>query len=162
MLLTIVSPCPIPQYKYLFLLIHGRNHLHISFQHLGRTGIISLMLIKGRYPCHLLIRQRKIKQCKIITDMVRVLRAGNHNIACLYMPAQNHLRICLLVFRSQFRKYRFVDQCFITMSEPVMSPVWTFLFLRERMSGAAVMGCAIVIVTLIVSNSLRAKRTAAP
>ncbi|MCI8662341.1 MAG: DMT family transporter [Hungatella sp.] len=51
---------------------------------------------------------------------------------------------------------------FITMSEPVMSPVWTFLFLRERMSGAAVMGCAIVIVTLIVSNSLRSKRTAAP
>lgn len=50
---------------------------------------------------------------------------------------------------------------FITMSEPVMSPVWTFLFLHERMSGTALAGCAIVIITLITSNYLKDKGTAA-
>ena len=47
---------------------------------------------------------------------------------------------------------------FITMSEPVMAPVWTFLFLHEVISPLSVIGCAIVIATLLVYNSIAAKR----
>lgn len=41
---------------------------------------------------------------------------------------------------------------FITMSEPVMAPIWTFLFLNERPSVLSVLGCAIVVVTLLIYN----------
>ena len=41
---------------------------------------------------------------------------------------------------------------FITMSEPVMAPVWTFLFLREMISPMSVAGCVIVIATLLIYN----------
>lgn len=41
---------------------------------------------------------------------------------------------------------------FITMSEPVMAPLWTFLFLRESISALSVAGCAIVIATLLIYN----------
>ena len=43
---------------------------------------------------------------------------------------------------------------FITMTEPIMSPLWTFLFLQEKMPATAVAGCVIVIVTLLIYNRL--------
>ena len=39
---------------------------------------------------------------------------------------------------------------FITMSEPVMAPLWTFLFLGEQLSPMSLVGCAIVIGTLLI------------
>ena len=41
---------------------------------------------------------------------------------------------------------------FITMTEPIMSPLWTFLFLREKMSFFSTVGCIIVIITLVIYN----------
>lgn len=39
---------------------------------------------------------------------------------------------------------------FITMTEPVMAPLWTFLFLGERLTALSLLGCVIVIGTLLV------------
>lgn len=39
---------------------------------------------------------------------------------------------------------------FIAMLEPVLSPVWTFLLLREKMSVFSLLGCAVVLLTLCV------------
>lgn len=39
---------------------------------------------------------------------------------------------------------------FITMTEPVMAPLWTFLFLGEKLTPLSLVGCAIVIGTLLV------------
>ena len=39
---------------------------------------------------------------------------------------------------------------FITMTEPVMAPLWTFLFLGEKLTPLSLIGCAIVIGTLLV------------
>lgn len=47
---------------------------------------------------------------------------------------------------------------FITMSEPVMAPVWTFLFLREMISPMSVAGCVIVIATLLIYNISASKK----
>jgi drug/metabolite transporter (DMT)-like permease len=47
---------------------------------------------------------------------------------------------------------------FITMSEPVMAPVWTFLFLRETISPMSVAGCVIVIATLLIYNISASKK----
>lgn len=41
---------------------------------------------------------------------------------------------------------------FITMSEPVMAPIWTFLFLKETLSPLSLTGCVVVIVTLLLYN----------
>ena len=46
---------------------------------------------------------------------------------------------------------------FITMSEPVMAPLWTFLFHGERLSPMSLVGCAIVIGTLLVYHIRSAK-----
>lgn len=42
---------------------------------------------------------------------------------------------------------------FITMLEPVMSPAWTFIFLHETISSVSLIGCAMVIVTLLVYHA---------
>jgi len=41
---------------------------------------------------------------------------------------------------------------FITLSQPVMSPVWTYLFLREKISVLSVIGCVVVLATLLIYN----------
>lgn len=41
---------------------------------------------------------------------------------------------------------------FITMSEPVMSPVWTYMFLGEKITRLSLLGCALVILTLLFYN----------
>ncbi len=47
---------------------------------------------------------------------------------------------------------------FITMSEPVMAPLWTFLFLGERLSPMSLVGCAIVIGTLLIYHIRNTKQ----
>ena len=46
---------------------------------------------------------------------------------------------------------------FITMIEPVLSPVWCFIFLHEVLGVRAIIGAAIVIVTLTVYNTISIK-----
>ena len=49
---------------------------------------------------------------------------------------------------------------FITMSEPVMAPLWTFLVLGEKLPPLSFVGCAFVIGTLLVYHVLSAKKKA--
>ncbi len=46
---------------------------------------------------------------------------------------------------------------FIAMLEPVLAPMWTFLFLGEKMTFLSLVGCAVVIVTLMVSQAMDAR-----
>lgn len=46
---------------------------------------------------------------------------------------------------------------FITMLEPVMAPLWTFLLLGERVSVFSLLGCIVVIVTLVAYHTLELK-----
>lgn len=47
---------------------------------------------------------------------------------------------------------------FITMAEPVMAPMWTLIFLKERISILSVVGCTIVVTTILIYN-VRATKT---
>jgi len=49
---------------------------------------------------------------------------------------------------------------FITMSEPVMAPIWTFLFLGEKLPPLSFLGCAFVIGTLLIYHLRSAKHPA--
>lgn len=46
---------------------------------------------------------------------------------------------------------------FIALAEPVMAPMWTFIFLHEKISSLSLIGFVIVIVTLLVYNIRSAK-----
>jgi drug/metabolite transporter (DMT)-like permease len=46
---------------------------------------------------------------------------------------------------------------FITMSEPVMAPIWTFLVLGETLAPLSLLGCAMVIGTLLAYHVRCAK-----
>ena len=48
---------------------------------------------------------------------------------------------------------------FITMSEPVMAPIWTFLFLGETLGPLSLAGCAFVIATLLVYHVRQSRTT---
>ena len=48
---------------------------------------------------------------------------------------------------------------FITMTEPVMAPLWTFLFLGEKLTPLSLVGCAIVIGTLLIYHIRSEKNT---
>ena len=43
------------------------------------------------------------------------------------------------------------------MLEPVLAPMWTFLFLGEKMTVLSLVGCAVVIVTMMVSQAMDAR-----
>lgn len=47
---------------------------------------------------------------------------------------------------------------FITMAEPVMAPMWTFIFLQERISILSVAGCIVVLTTILVYNVCSEKK----
>ena len=47
---------------------------------------------------------------------------------------------------------------FITMLEPVMSPIWTFLFLHETMSVMSLIGCVVVVLTLLIYHATAPKK----
>lgn len=57
-----------------------------------------------------------------------------------------------LFFAKGIRYTSALQANFITMSEPVMAPLWTFLFLCERISVLSIIGCSIVIATLLIYN----------
>lgn len=46
---------------------------------------------------------------------------------------------------------------FIALAEPVLAPLWTFLFLREQISTLSLIGFAVVIITLLIYNLLLQK-----
>ena len=48
---------------------------------------------------------------------------------------------------------------FITMTEPVMAPIWTFLVLGEKLPALSFVGCAIVMITLLAYHAYSAKHS---
>ena len=60
--------------------------------------------------------------------------------------------VAWLCFSRGLRDTSAIQANFITMMEPIMAPVWTFLLLHESISPMSFVGCGVVIVTLIVYN----------
>ena len=62
-----------------------------------------------------------------------------------------------LCFVKGIRHTSALQASFITMAEPVLAPVWTFLFLGEVISPLSVVGCVFVVCTLLTYNIRIAK-----
>ena len=59
-----------------------------------------------------------------------------------------------LCFAKGIKSCSAVQASFIALAEPVMAPLWTYLFLGEEFSTLSFVGFAIVIITLLVYNIL--------
>ncbi len=66
----------------------------------------------------------------------------------------------LLFTAAMARGLRSLDAGIIGYVEPVLNPIWVFLFLGERPSGWAIIGGAIIISSVIMHMLLRPKRSA--
>lgn len=118
-------------YMDLFLFVYRRHHGNISFQHIRRAVVIAFFLIHIRDFFHFFFFQLKIKEIKVVSDMIRILGSRNYNISILDMPAQDNLRAGLLIFFSQFHKQRLLDQSLISMSERIPCLDHNFFFFQE-------------------------------
>ena len=81
----------------------------IAFLFFQGRRIEALVAIQGLDLGHLIIRQRKIENVKIIFNMLRIGGFREDHIAGLDMPAKNDLNIGFAVFLCQFGKYRFIS-----------------------------------------------------
>jgi DME family drug/metabolite transporter len=68
----------------------------------------------------------------------------------------------LLFTLAMARGLRSLDAGIVGYVEPVLNPIWVFLFLGERPSGWAIIGGAIIIASVIVHMLLEAKTKRAP
>ena len=95
--------------------------------HLSSSKLCFLLLKRNRKEPHILIhcpdllhflfRKFKVKDVKIIFDMLRIGRFREDNRTLLDMPAQDDLNISLSILFCQLCKYRFIYQVCIAMSE---------------------------------------------
>lgn len=67
----------------------------------------------------------------------------------------------LLFTLAMARGVRSLDAGIIGYIEPVLNPIWVFLFIGERPSGWAIIGGALIIASVIVHTLLSAKTTSA-
>jgi DME family drug/metabolite transporter len=81
------------------------------------------------------------------SDLARISYLGIIQIGCAY----------LLFTLAMARGLRSLDASIIGYIEPVLNPVWVFLFIGERPSGWAILGGAIIIASVLAHMLLSAK-----
>lgn len=62
--------------------------------------------------------------------------------------------VAWLCFSKGIQHVSAIQANFITMMEPIMAPIWTFLILKESISPLSFVGCGVVIATLVMYNML--------
>lgn len=108
----------------------------------------SLALGNGFYLCLL--------PAFVLNDAVRQTTPGQW--AFLVAVASLSGICAWMCFAKGIRTVSALRANFITMTEPVMAPLWTFLFLGEQVGPLSLVGCTVVIVTLIAYNACAPKK----
>ncbi len=80
-------------------------------------------------------------------DLARISYLGIVQIGCAY----------LLFTQAMARGLRSLDASIVGYIEPVLNPVWVFLFIGERPAGWAIIGGAIIIASVIVHMLVTAR-----
>ncbi len=88
------------------------------------------------------------------------VRASDMNVWLCVFGLGTSVTIAWLCFAKGIKTTEPLQANFITNLEPVMSPIWTFLFLRETPSFLSLIGCATVIITLIIYGATAPKEEA--
>jgi drug/metabolite transporter, DME family len=85
-------------------------------------------------------------------DLARISYLGIIQIGCAY----------LLFTQAMARGLRSLDASIVGYIEPVLNPIWVFLFIGERPSGWAIIGGAIIIASVISHMLIEAKAKRKP
>jgi DME family drug/metabolite transporter len=80
-------------------------------------------------------------------DLARISYLGIIQIGCAY----------LLFTQAMARGLRSLDASIVGYIEPVLNPIWVFLFIGERPSGWAMLGGAIIITSVVVHMLVSAR-----
>jgi hypothetical protein len=87
---------------------------------------------------------------------------GGVDLACIAYLGIVQLGLAYLLFTSAMaRGVRSIDASIIGYIEPVLNPVWVFLFIGERPSGWALVGGAVIIASVIVHLIIETRSKAA-
>ena len=105
-------------------------HAGITFFHRVVRVVITLRAVELGNFLHLFVRQGKIKDVKIRTQMLWILRARNRHDAVLNGPAQDNLNRALMVFGGEVFKNRFMQQTRIAVSERIPAHELRAVFLE--------------------------------
>src|SRR5216683_45272 len=81
------------------------------------------------------------------SDLARISYLGIIQIGCAY----------LLFTQAMARGLRSLDASIVGYIEPVLNPVWVFLFIGERPSGWAIIGGAIIVASVVAHMLIEAK-----
>jgi len=80
------------------------------------------------------------------------------DFACIAYLGIIQIGVAYLLFTSAMaRGLRSLDASIVGYIEPVLNPVWVFLFLAERPSGGAIVGGAIIITSVVTHILIEAK-----
>ena len=86
------------------LFVNRRNHQGVGSQ-LGGVGlIVTLILVQRGNLLHFLVRQGEVVNIEVVADVIRILGAGDDDVARLHVPAQDDLGITLTVLGSKARE----------------------------------------------------------
>lgn len=88
-----------------------------------------------------------------------VLRTTMEEWLFLFLFATLSGTIAWLCFARGIRNTSALQANFITMSEPVMAPIWTFIALGEEIPAVSLLGCGIVICTILVYNIVKIRES---
>ncbi len=86
------------------------------------------------------------------SDLSRISYLGIIQIGCAY----------LLFTLAMARGLRSLDASIVGYIEPVLNPIWVFLFIGERPSGWAILGGTIIIASVVVHMLIEAKAKRKP
>lgn len=116
-------------------------------KHDGAEPLESLLLGNGCYLFLLPV---------MLTDQT-VLHTGLHDWAFLLLFAFLTCFGAWYCFTVGIKQTSALQAGFIALAEPVMAPVWTYLFLHEKISTLSLIGFVIVIITLLLYNASEIK-----
>lgn len=89
-----------------------------------------------------------------------VVRSSGVKVWLFLLALGGSVTVAWLCFAKGIKTTGALQANFITMLEPVMSPIWTFLFLHETMSRMSLIGCVIVVMTLLIYYATAPKKPA--
>ena len=110
----------------------------------GADPIESLLLGNG---CYLFLIP------VLLTNQTVLHTSASEWVFLLFFAALSGIE-AWLCFAKGIKSCSAVQASFIALAEPVMAPLWTYLFLGEEISTLSFVGFAIVIITLLVYNIL--------
>lgn len=103
----------------LLLAVHRGHHGHILPKQFRGTGVVVLLPVQGGNLGHLLVGEGKVEEGEVVPDVAGVLRAGDHNVAVLDVPAEDNLGAGLAVLLAQLGKEGLLQQGFVPVAQGV-------------------------------------------